>query len=58
MKEEIETTEYCLKDYKNRHYWESIGVITRQNGDIAQVYKCLQCKKCKLEILEQITRRC
>ena len=53
MKESID---YCLKDYKHHHYWESIGIITRQDGSIAQVFKCTQCHKCKLEILEQIVR--
>lgn len=51
-----ESIEYCLKDYKHRHYWESKGVITRPNGEIAQVFKCSQCNKCMLEKLEEITR--
>ena len=51
-----ESKTHCLKDYKNRHYWESIGVITRADGTIAQVFKCSQCHKCILENLEEITR--
>ena len=51
-----ESKSYCLKDYKNRHFWESIGVITRANGQIAQVFKCSQCGKCILENLEEIVR--
>jgi hypothetical protein len=43
-----------LKDYKHHHCWESIGVISRQNGEISQVYECLQCKKCKLELRYKI----
>jgi len=52
----MESKAYCLKDYKNRHYWESIGVITRINGQITQVFKCTQCGKCILKDLEEITR--
>jgi len=51
-----ESKTYCLKDYKNRHFWESIGVITRANGQITQVFKCSQCKKYMLENLEEIVR--
>ena len=51
-----ESKTHCLKDYKNRHCWSSIGVITRINGQITQVYKCSQCNKCILENLEEITR--
>ncbi len=59
MKKEkkIETKTFCLKDYKNRHYWQSIGVFARENtGTIFQVFKCSQCGKIILEKLEEITR--
>jgi hypothetical protein len=51
-----ESKTHCLIDYKNRHNLESIGVITRANGQITQVFKCSQCHKCILENLEEITR--
>lgn len=51
-----ESKTHCLKDYKNRHYWESIGVITSQAGVIRQVFKCSQCGKIITEKLEEITR--
>ena len=56
MKKMLESRTYCLKDYYNRHFWESIGVITRADGTIAQVFKCSQCLKCHLENLEEIVR--
>jgi len=56
MEKMEESVDYCLVDYKHEHYWESIGVITRPNGVIAQVFKCSQCKKCKLKTLEEIVR--
>ena len=50
-------TPHCLKDYKNKHYWESIGVFARQfDGEIMQVYKCTQCQKCMLQKLKEIVR--
>ncbi|MGM0495443.1 MAG: hypothetical protein ACQERX_02150 [Bacillota bacterium] len=49
-----ESKTHCLKDYENRHGWQSIGVITRVDGTIAQVFKCSQCHKCILENLEEI----
>jgi len=51
-----ETLTYCLKDSRHNHYWTTIGVIQIQNGTIAEVWKCYQCHKFKLEFLEQITR--
>jgi len=52
-----ESITYCLKDYKNRHYWESIGVFARQtDGQIMQVFKCSQCGKCYLKKLKEIVR--
>ena len=54
-KMEEETIDYCLKDYKHRHYWESIGVIAYPNlFFIYQVFKCSQCQKIMLEELEKI----
>ncbi len=53
MKESIT---YCLKDYKNYHCWTSIGVITRADGQIAEVFKCSQCDKVMLENKEEIVR--
>lgn len=53
-----ETTTYCLRDYKNHHCWQSIGVITRVNGQVTQVFKCSQCNKIILENLQEITRVC
>jgi hypothetical protein len=54
-KKQIETKEFCLRDYKNHynHYWESIGVIVRVNR-IFQVLKCSQCEKVILKELEEI----
>lgn len=52
-----ESKTYCLKDYKNRHCWQSIGVFARAtDGAIMQVLKCLQCEKCYLKELEEIVR--
>ena len=54
---EKESKIYCLKDYKNRHCWESIGVFARgSDGAIMQVFKCSQCCKVKLEKQEEIVR--
>jgi len=50
-----ESKTYCLKDYKNRHCWESIGVFTTTIGIIRQVFKCSQCNKIITEKLEEIT---
>jgi len=46
------TTYYCPKDSDNIHYWESIGVV--HTNVFIQVFKCTQCKKIKLEVLEKI----
>ena len=52
-----ESTTYCLKDYKNRHFWKSIGVFAREGtGQIFQVFKCSQCDKIMLEKLKEIVR--
>lgn len=52
-----ESKTYCLKDYKNRHCWTSIGVFASPyTGQIFQVHKCSQCNKIILEKLEEITR--
>ena len=51
-----ESIDYCLKDFNNRHFWQSIGTIARVDGQIAQVFKCSQCHKCRLVNLEEITR--
>ena len=52
-----ESTTYCLRDYKNNHFWQGIGVFAREGtGTIFQVLKCTQCDKIKLEKLEEITR--
>ena len=56
IKESIESVTYCLKDYRNRHCWQSIGAIVAPNGAIKQVFKCSQCNKIILEKLEEILR--
>lgn len=43
--------DYCEKDYKNKHYWERIGIWQ----DEYILYKCSQCQKCKLHIIEFLT---
>ena len=50
-----ESKTYCLKDYKNKHCWNSIGVFTSAGGTIRQVFKCSQCHKIITEKLEEIT---
>jgi len=50
-----ESKTYCLKDYKNRHCWKSIGVFSSANGVIREVLKCSQCHKIITEKLEEIT---
>ena len=50
-----ESKTYCLKDYKNKHCWRSLGAITSANGVIREVLKCSQCQKIITEILEEIT---
>ena len=40
-----ESLDYCLKDYKNKHYWERIGIWR----DEYILYKCSQCQKSKLQ---------
>jgi len=53
MKKEKEaTTFYCPKDLSNVHYWFSIGVV--YTNAFIQVFKCSQCKKIKLEVLEKV----
>jgi hypothetical protein len=52
-----ESINYCLRNYKNHHSWTSIGVIARVDGQIAQVFKCSQCEKCRLINLQEIVRR-
>ena len=32
----------CVRDYKNRHYWEKQGVIMI-NGYIYNIWQCMQC---------------
>ena len=39
----------CEKDYKHRHYWESIGCIGIR--PIYRVWHCTQCDKCITEEL-------
>lgn len=39
----------CPRDYKNRHYWVSIGVIGIR--PIYQVFKCSQCERIVTEEL-------
>ncbi len=43
------TINYCPRDYKNRHYWESVGV---ERGMI--VYQCSQCRLCAFEEIKMI----
>ena len=50
--------DYCEKDYKNRHYWESIGVIHIDNQGEFQVFKCTQCHKCKSNKLIYVEHGC
>lgn len=51
-----ESKTYCLKDYKNNHRLESIGVFARANdGEIMEVFRCYQCRKVILERREEIT---
>ena len=50
-----ESKTYCLKDYKNNHCWQSIGVITNESGIIREVFKCSQCQKIITEKREEIT---
>ncbi len=47
-----ETTTYCLKDFRNKHHWSSIGVIALHG--YYQVFKCSQCNKIMLEELNEI----
>ena len=42
----------CEKDYKSRHFWESIGVVGI--NPTYQVYKCSQCEKIIHEPLEEL----
>ena len=46
-----ESLEFCEKDYKNRHYWERIGIYK----DSYILYKCSQCQKCKLIPIKFLT---
>ena len=50
-----ESKTYCLKDYKNEHCWQSIGVIVSPSYAIKEVLKCSQCQKVILETREEIT---
>ena len=46
----------CEKDYKSRHYWDSIGIFENECG-IYKVWQCSQCCKAiyeKLSILDPI----
>jgi hypothetical protein len=43
--------EYCERDYKNKHYWESIGITETDRIVPHQFFKCTQCGKCKREQL-------
>jgi len=52
QKEKEATTFYCPKDSMNVHHWESIGVVN--TNVFIQVFKCSQCKKIRLEVLEKV----
>lgn len=43
----------CERDYKERHYWENVGIIGN-NYDLKMVWRCTQCKKCLIESQELI----
>jgi hypothetical protein len=45
------TLNYCIKDYKARHYWEMIGIYK----DEYILYKCSQCGFSKLIKLKFLT---
>lgn len=53
MEKDLRDTK-CEKDYKSRHYWESIGVIGIR--PIYQVFKCTQCQKCVTVELDMLVK--
>ena len=42
----------CEKDYRNRHFWESIGVTGIR--PIYRVWHCTQCDRCITEELKML----
>jgi len=44
----------CEHDYKNKHRWESKGVISDKYGTVWEVFKCSQCCKIISEELEEL----
>ncbi len=52
MKSREATTYHCPKDRWNEHYWNSIGVV--YTNVFIQIFKCTQCKKIRLEVLEKV----
>lgn len=53
---EEESIEFCVKDYKNRHFWERIGIFKTTNGKNYILHQCSQCRKCKLEKIKIVKR--
>ena len=47
----------CEKDYKKKHYWQSIGVVWNMKGGTFSIWRCSQCGKCISERLEFLTLR-
>lgn len=44
----------CEKDYKSKHYWESIGCVGLR--PIYRVWHCTQCDKCITEEVDMLVK--
>lgn len=33
----------CEKDYKKRHYWQKLGVVTDDKNIVYLIWRCSQC---------------
>ena len=42
----------CEKDYKDRHYWQKMGIDRDKLGVRYLIWRCSQCDKCIAEPLE------
>lgn len=39
------TYTWCEHDYKNHHFWERIGIASKEDR-YYEVFRCTQCEKC------------
>ncbi len=50
LKERIMDSE-CKKDYKKRHCWNKLGVVTNDRNIVYLIWQCSQCEECFVEEL-------